>query len=159
MQATLLAFPQTQQLLHHLPYPSPPPQQLLQRRIMNKAGTTFSLQLLWYIVVVVFHRFQDRPDNLFTNFISWRGLLTKLLCTPYNKTEPWKMAATLYNGTIYLREIQTIEGKEREANMSQREKELCYWGLKFEDYMTSKGKLMTSCGLPYFLFPYLSLSL
>ena len=57
------------------------------------------------------------------------------------------MVASLYNGTIYLRELETEENREREANMSAREKELCYWGLKFEDYMTSKSEQYCQFGM------------
>ena len=74
-----------------------------------------------------------------TNFVTWRGMVTKLLCSPYNKSEPWTMAATLHNGTIYLSEIETYETREREENMSARHQQMCYWGVKFEDYMTSKS--------------------
>lgn len=74
-----------------------------------------------------------------TNFISWRGMITKILCSPYNKTEPWKVAVTLYNGTIYLSEVETEEGKRKVETQSDRMKEMCYWGVKFEDYVTSFG--------------------
>ena len=80
-----------------------------------------------------------RPDDLLTNFITWRGMLTKMLCSPYNRTEPWKVAATLHNGSIYLSEIETEESKQREEKMTPREHKMCYWGLKFEDYLTSRG--------------------
>ena len=75
-------------------------------------------------------------------------MLTKMLCSPYNRTEPWKVAATLHNGSIYLSEIETEESKKREEKMTPREHEMCYWGLKFEDYLTNKGR-----------HPYISLSL
>ncbi|KAL5473791.1 hypothetical protein EMCRGX_G028347 [Ephydatia muelleri] len=81
-----------------------------------------------------------RPDNLLTNFITWRGMLTKLMCSPYDKSEPWKLAATLFNGTIYLSEIETEESKTKNAAQTPREEKMSYWGLKFEDYMTKKGK-------------------
>lgn len=86
----------------------------------------------------------QRPDNLLTNFVSWRGMLTKLLCSPYNKQEPWKMAVTLYNGTIYFSEIETEESRARTARETPREQQMCYWGMKFEDYMTSSGWLLIS---------------
>ena len=82
-----------------------------------------------------------RPDNLLTNFVTWRGMLTKMLCSPYNKTEPWKVAATLYNGTIYLSEIETNESIKQTETQTARQKEMCYWGVKFEDYVTSVGEL------------------
>ena len=87
--------------------------------------------------------FLGRPENLLTNFIAWRGILTKLLCSPYNHQEPWKVAATLYNGTIYLQEIETEEKRRQEAAMPPQQKATCYWGLKFEDYVTCKGSSIT----------------
>ncbi len=38
-----------------------------------------------------------------------------------------------------MRELETEEKRSRESNMSSREKQMCYWGLKFEDYVTRKG--------------------
>lgn len=81
----------------------------------------------------------NRPDNLLTNFISWRGMLTKMLCSLYNHQEPWKVAATLYQGTIYLQEIETEEKRRQEAEMPEKQREMSYWGLKFENYVTCKG--------------------
>ena len=49
------------------------------------------------------------------------------------------MVVQRHNGTFYMRELETEEKKDRERNMSPREKQMCYWGLKFEDYMTRKG--------------------
>lgn len=34
------------------------------------------------------------------DFICYRGLLTKIMCTPYARNEPWEMGATLYNGSM-----------------------------------------------------------
>lgn len=62
-----------------------------------------------------------------------------MLCTMYNHQEPWKVAATLYKGTIYLQEIETEEKRQQEAAMPEQQRATCYWGLKFEDYVTSKG--------------------
>jgi len=62
-----------------------------------------------------------------------------MLCSPYNKSDPWKVAATLHNSTIYLSEIETEEAKQKTANQTDREKQWCYWGVKFEDYMTVQG--------------------
>ena len=76
-------------------------------------------------------------SSLNTDFITWRGHLTKIMCTPYEKREPWQMAATLYNGTIYMSEVETEEGKERRQNMDPKHREMCYWGYKFEDYVTT----------------------
>jgi len=66
-----------------------------------------------------------------------------MLCSPYNKSDPWKVAATLHNSTIYLSEIETEEAKQKTANQTDREKQWCYWGVKFEDYMTVQGMYMS----------------
>lgn len=66
-------------------------------------------------------------------------MLTKMLCSMYNQQEPWKVAATLHQGTIYLQEIETEEKRRHEAEMPQKQREMCYWGLKFENYVTCKG--------------------
>ena len=69
------------------------------------------------------------------------------------------MAATLHKGTIYLSEIETEESKQREEKRSPREHEMCYWGLKFEDYLTNRGLPLLSLSLSLSLSLFLSLSL
>ncbi len=49
------------------------------------------------------------------------------------------MVATLYNKTIYLSEVETEHARSKAANESPRMKEMSYWGVKFEDYVTSAG--------------------
>ena len=46
------------------------------------------------------------------------------------------MAATLFNDTIYISEIETEERKQERINCSVKEKLMTYWGYKFEDYVT-----------------------
>lgn len=75
--------------------------------------------------------------NLHTDFITWRGHLTKIMCTPYETRDTWEMAATLHNGTIYISEIETEENREKRENMEEKHKEMCYWGYNFESYVTS----------------------
>ena len=86
--------------------------------------------VLWTIVS------SFRLDCLYTDFITWRGMLTKIMCSLYDRT-PWKMAAVKYNGTIYFRELDTEENIKRKESATERDKRMCYWGIKFEDYMTS----------------------
>lgn len=79
---------------------------------------------------------KSKDKRLNTDFISWRGHFTKFLCTPYEKREPWKIAATLFNGTIFLSEVETEKAKKDRLHRSPRHHEMCYWGYKFEDYTT-----------------------
>jgi len=78
----------------------------------------------------------NKKESLNTDFISWRGHFTKFLLTPYENREPWKMGVTLFNGTIFISEIETEKSKHDRLNRSAKNEEMCYWGYKFEDYLT-----------------------
>ena len=43
---------------------------------------------------------QDRPSMTQADFICYRGILTKIMCTPYAKNEPWELGATRFNGCM-----------------------------------------------------------
>lgn len=75
--------------------------------------------------------------QLNTDFVCWRGLLTKFLCTPYENREGWLVAVTLYNGTYYLCEFDTEQKKQQNEARTQRDDEMCCWGWKFEQYLTA----------------------
>ncbi|XP_006820314.1 decapping and exoribonuclease protein-like [Saccoglossus kowalevskii] len=79
----------------------------------------------------------QKDGNLHTDFITWRGHLTKILCTPYENREDWKMAVSLFNGTYYISEVETEESRDRRKNMTSAHKEMTYWGYKFEQYVVS----------------------
>eukprot|EP00123_Amoebidium_parasiticum_P008994 comp19141_c0_seq1/m.21798 comp19141_c0_seq1/g.21798 ORF comp19141_c0_seq1/g.21798 comp19141_c0_seq1/m.21798 type:complete len:414 (-) comp19141_c0_seq1:255-1496(-) len=72
------------------------------------------------------------------NFVCFRGLMTKMMLTPYSNKEPWSLAVCLHNGAIYMDELVTDhEWKRRESQQSDRQQQMCYWGYKFEDYCTT----------------------
>ncbi|XP_076075179.1 decapping and exoribonuclease protein-like [Mytilus galloprovincialis] len=75
--------------------------------------------------------------DLHTDFICWRGLLTKLLCTPYENRDDWLIAITKYNNTIYMCEFETEHRKKNKADMTERQDEMSCWGWKFEQYVTA----------------------
>ncbi|KAF9907355.1 Dom-3 Z [Linnemannia zychae] len=66
------------------------------------------------------------------NFICYRGLLTKIMCTPYARNEPWEMGATLYNGSIYIEEHVSDEKRINALGSNDRHKLMSYWGYRFE---------------------------
>ena len=74
--------------------------------------------------------------SLNTDFVTWRGHLVKILCTPYEKRDSWRLDACKYNGTIFICEVETDMHKKQRLCQSERQKQMCYWGYKFEDYMT-----------------------
>ncbi|XP_072935973.1 decapping and exoribonuclease protein-like [Epargyreus clarus] len=73
------------------------------------------------------------------DFFCYRGLMTCLACTPYEKREPWKIVAVLHKGSIYLCARETEEQKQRKQRATEEEKKFASWGFKFEQYMLSDG--------------------
>ncbi|KAG0359767.1 hypothetical protein BGZ54_009845 [Gamsiella multidivaricata] len=66
------------------------------------------------------------------DFICYRGVLTKIMCTPYARNEPWELGATLYRGSIYIEEHVSQEKRENAAGSNDRHKLMSYWGYRFE---------------------------
>ncbi|ORY92994.1 RAI1 like PD-XK nuclease-domain-containing protein [Syncephalastrum racemosum] len=69
------------------------------------------------------------------DIVTWRGIMTKLLCTPYSR-DPWELRATRYNDTIYIEEQPTEEKRSQEAQKSERQSLMGYWGYSFESLCT-----------------------
>ncbi|KAI7849460.1 RAI1 like PD-XK nuclease-domain-containing protein [Circinella umbellata] len=63
--------------------------------------------------------------------------MTKLFATPFSRKEPWELRATRHKGTIYIEEQQTGEKRMQEANKSERQKKMSYWGYQFEAMCTT----------------------
>ncbi|CAH1791571.1 unnamed protein product [Owenia fusiformis] len=87
-----------------------------------------------------FNKFEicdKETTSLNTDFVCWRGLLTKILTTPFESKDDWWIGVSLFNGTYYLREVETPRKKSEKENMSRRHEEMSYWGYKFEQYMTT----------------------
>lgn len=79
----------------------------------------------------------DSHRSLHTDFVCWRGLLTKLLVTPYENRDGWMIGVTLFNGTYYLCEFETEEKRQQRKATTQRQDKMCCWGWKFEQYLTA----------------------
>ncbi|CAI2311946.1 unnamed protein product [Caenorhabditis sp. 36 PRJEB53466] len=70
------------------------------------------------------------------DFVCWRGLLTKVTATIYNKDDSWKIKAVRRKGVIFLLEEKTEQAKKREEEQTDMDKRMSYWGHKFEQYVT-----------------------
>ncbi|RCH99426.1 Protein rai1, partial [Rhizopus stolonifer] len=75
-------------------------------------------------------------EDLSVDIVTWRGILTKILCTPYSRKEPWEFRATRYKDTIYIEEQVTEEKKRQESQATDRQKRMSYWGYRFETLCT-----------------------
>ncbi|CAO3621899.1 unnamed protein product [Cunninghamella blakesleeana] len=91
-------------------------------------------------------RKKTKDDHLIkANIVTWRGIMTKILCTPYCRTDAWELRATKYNDCIFIEEQTTEQKKDQEANASVRQQLMSYWGYKFETLSTlSKSPTSTT---------------
>lgn len=80
-----------------------------------------------------FHKLRqpDQEKVLRYDFVCFRGLLTKIMITPFEQ-EDWTIRATCLKGTIYMWSF------EEERDFPNKEK-FVHWGYKFENYMFSKA--------------------
>ncbi|XP_043216403.1 decapping and exoribonuclease protein-like isoform X2 [Amphibalanus amphitrite] len=76
-------------------------------------------------------------SSLSTDFVCYRGLITKLMATPYENREPWIICATKWRGTIYLCAFDTEQKIADRQRETPRQKAMSSWGYKFEQYMMS----------------------
>ncbi|XP_070274979.1 decapping and exoribonuclease protein isoform X4 [Myotis yumanensis] len=80
--------------------------------------------------------YPDRgPGWLAGAIVTWRGHLTKLLTTPYERQEGWQLAASRFQGTLYLSEVETPAARAQRLARPPLLRELMYMGYKFEQYM------------------------
>lgn len=81
------------------------------------------------------HRLEGGPGWLAGATVTWRGHLTKLLTTPYERQEGWQLAASRFQGTLYLSEVETPAARAQRLARPPLLRELMYMGYKFEQYM------------------------
>ena len=76
--------------------------------------------------------------SLNTDFVCWRGILTKLLCTPYENRDGWKISVSRFGKTLYICEFEADKITDDDSfKNSEIQKEMTYWGFKFETYITA----------------------
>lgn len=78
-------------------------------------------------------------NRLNIDFVSFRGLLRLLMCTPYENRENWIINAIKLKGTIFLCAEETIEKKNQKAKETAKDKMFMRYGFKFENYVLSKS--------------------
>ncbi|KAF1974545.1 RAI1-domain-containing protein [Bimuria novae-zelandiae CBS 107.79] len=76
------------------------------------------------------------------DFVTWRGMMTKLMTAPFDMFAEFEMLATLHDGTIYIEEDFPSRAAQRAQEASRppkwqdpglpNHKMMTYWGYKFE---------------------------
>ena len=103
---------------------------LLEWILMNKAAFAVNEQ-------------EPNISTLSTDFVCFRGLLTTIMCTPYERREDWEFVALKYKETIYLCKQETEQQRLFEQNKSERQRHMESWGYKFEQFILSDSILET----------------
>jgi RAT1-interacting protein len=74
-----------------------------------------------------------------TDFITWRGMATKIMTVPFSKLDEWEMNATLFQGTIFVEEnhAKKLESRRQQhssgaARGNTSQDLMSFWGYKFE---------------------------
>lgn len=87
---------------------------------------------------------KESPDGLklSVDFVTFRGALRQIMCTPYERQNDCRLVATRLNGTIYLSRVDTEEQRLEREQMTRRHLDMCSWGFKFEQYCTTPAPNM-----------------
>ncbi|XP_074599108.1 decapping and exoribonuclease protein-like [Brevipalpus obovatus] len=73
--------------------------------------------------------------NLNTDFISYRGVLTRVMLTPYEMKQDWMLIAIKYSNAIYLHSIKTDAKRLEEENVTEHMNKMSFSGHRFEEYV------------------------
>ncbi|KAF2868298.1 RAI1 like PD-XK nuclease-domain-containing protein [Massariosphaeria phaeospora] len=82
-------------------------------------------------------------ERIQADFVTWRGMMTKILTAPFDFFAEFDMFATLHDGTIYIEEDFPKRAADRAAEATrpppghqnpdqQSHKMMTFWGYKFE---------------------------
>ncbi|GLB40272.1 putative RAI1-domain-containing protein [Lyophyllum shimeji] len=70
--------------------------------------------------------------------VSWRGVMTRILTSPYEEREGWELNVMFVNGTLYFEEHLSEARISEKNTMEPRHRLQTYYGYAFESYCTSE---------------------
>ncbi|XP_017012997.2 decapping and exoribonuclease protein Rai1 [Drosophila takahashii] len=120
-----------------------------------RKSTDFATKDLEFVLLYIRHhkeqllrRRHSDPHafTLDTDFVTLRGILRQIMCMQYEWNREFRIKATRLNGTIYMAKEETPEQRLESESMTRGQLDMCSWGFKFEQYVTSKeaqGKPVT----------------
>ncbi|KAJ9651455.1 decapping endonuclease targeting mRNA [Neophaeococcomyces mojaviensis] len=91
------------------------------------------------LLQALIHHESEKRAKLETDFITWRGMMTKIMVVPFSNLDSWEMNATRFQDTIFIEENHGKKLASREAQYStgavrgaMSQDLMSYWGYKFE---------------------------
>ncbi|UNI18908.1 decapping endonuclease targeting mRNA [Purpureocillium takamizusanense] len=86
---------------------------------------------------------RETGQKIDANVVTWRGMMTKILATPFEQNDGFEMNATLYQGCIFIEESHEhkMATRRQEAQRPPRrggppQEVMQFWGYKFETLST-----------------------
>ncbi|KAG5647335.1 hypothetical protein DXG03_000403 [Asterophora parasitica] len=70
--------------------------------------------------------------------VAWRGVMTRILTSPYEDREGWELNVMSINGTLYFEEHLSEARLKEKNDMEPRHRQQTYYGYAFESYCTSE---------------------
>jgi len=80
---------------------------------------------------------EEKLTSLSSSVVCYRGLLTTIMCTPYEAREGWQIKLIKWRGTMYLCQVETEQRRVQRQKETHRQKTMSSWGYKFEQYTTT----------------------
>ena len=76
--------------------------------------------------------------------MAWRGTIRKIMSSMFSNDIDWRIGVIRYRDAYFLHVFHTETELNIEEKQSPLEKRMCYWGHKFEDYLScGKNKKIT----------------
>ncbi|KAM0204446.1 hypothetical protein ACHAPI_000204 [Fusarium lateritium] len=85
---------------------------------------------------------QETGKKIDANVVTWRGMMTKIMATPFDNMDGFEMNATLYQDCIFIEENNAYKmaSRSNEGNNKRRRgpplEVMQFWGYKFETLST-----------------------
>ncbi len=76
------------------------------------------------------------------DFLSWRGVLRLIMFSIYEKQSDWLLAVIKFKNAYFLCEYVTDIQLKNEQNMTPEHRSFCYYGHKFEEYVTKSKYIL-----------------
>lgn len=91
------------------------------------------------LLQALIHYEGEKRAKLETDFVTWRGMMTKIMIVPFSHLDSWEMNATRFQDTIFIEENHQKKLDSRQEQYSQApvrgamsQDLMSYWGYKFE---------------------------
>ncbi|XP_040569540.1 decapping and exoribonuclease protein-like [Lepeophtheirus salmonis] len=91
---------------------------------------TFTLTGTWWI--------HSHPQVLPADFVLSRGILAKMMRTPYEKYEPWYFSVVKHRNTFYFKQNETDYERRKETTIRNFYSKYFHWGNQFDYHLTKR---------------------